>query len=97
MSLKSSNFKNFLENSELARAISHTEEAINMISRGDKKVCFAFNDTLRASKMGAINVVMISSKVFEGRDEDNVIEHLRVFKISRALCDGIKLLTFDTI
>ena len=76
MSLKSSNFKNFLQNSELTKAISHTEEAINMISRGGKKVCFSFNDTLRASKMGSINVVMISSKIFEGRNEDDVIELL---------------------
>ena len=76
MSLKSPNFKNFLQKSELTKAILFTEEAINRISRGNKKVCFAFNDTLQASKMGSINVVMISSKIFEGRNEDDVIKLL---------------------
>ena len=76
MSLKSPNFKNFLQKTELTKAILFTEEAINRISRGDKKVCFTFNDTLRASKMSSINVVMISSKIFEGRNENDVIELL---------------------
>lgn len=76
MSLKSPNFKNFLQKSELTKAILFTEEAISRISRGDKKVCFTFNDTLRASKMSSINVVMISSKIFEGRNETDVIKLL---------------------
>ena len=73
MALKHPSIKEFMKNSELSSASLATEEAINKISKNDNKVCYSFRDVKKVAKMGAIEKVMISSKVFELIDEEEVI------------------------
>ena len=80
MALKHPSIKEFMKNSELSSATLATEDAINRISKNDNKVCYSFKDVKKVAEMGAIEKVMISSKVFELSDEDQVI----------SLLDGIK-------
>ena len=76
MALKHPSIKEFMKNSELSSATLATEDAINRISKNDNKVCYSFKDVKKVAEMGAIEKVMISSKVFELSDEDQVISLL---------------------
>ena len=76
MALKHPSIKEFMKNSELSSATLATEDAINRISKNDNKVFYSFKDVKKVAEMGAIEKVMISSKVFELSDEDQVISLL---------------------
>ena len=73
MALKHPAIKEFMKNSELSSATEATEDAIHKISKNDKKAYYSFNDVKKVAGMGAIEKVMISSKVFELTNEEAVI------------------------
>ena len=73
MALKHPAIKEFMKNSELSSASLATEEAINKISKNDNRVYYSFKDVKKVAEMGAIEKVMISSKIFELTEEEEVI------------------------
>ena len=73
MALKHPAIKEFMKNSELSSASLATEEAINKISKNDNRVYYSFKDVKKVAEMGAIEKVMISSKIFELTEEVEVI------------------------
>lgn len=76
IALKHPDIKECMKNSELSSAISSTEDAIYRISRNDNKISYSFNDVKKVAKMGAIEKVMISSRIFEKGEEEEVISLL---------------------
>ncbi|MBH58958.1 MAG: mRNA surveillance protein pelota [Thaumarchaeota archaeon] len=73
MALKHPSIKEFMKNSELSSASLAIEDAINRISKNDNKVSYSFKDVKKVANMGAIEKVMISSKIFELIEEEEII------------------------
>ncbi|MEM3709461.1 MAG: mRNA surveillance protein Pelota, partial [Nitrososphaerales archaeon] len=64
MILRSPQFKKQMEESKLVQVSNLLEQAIKRVSDGDEKVAFTFNEVKEASKLGAIDSVLISNKIF---------------------------------
>ena len=76
IALKHPGVKEYMKNSELAAASLATENAINQISRDSKKIAYSVKDVKKVAEMGAIDKVMVSSKIFEQVEEDEVVNLL---------------------
>jgi protein pelota len=76
MVLRSPQFKKQIEESKLAQASNLLEQAIKRISDGDKKVAFTFNEVKEASKLGAVDSVLISNKIFDYHISEDDLEEL---------------------
>ncbi|NWG09568.1 MAG: mRNA surveillance protein pelota [Nitrososphaerales archaeon] len=77
MALRSPQLRRYIEDSKLAQATNILERAIKKIDDGDKRVAFTFNEVKEASRLGAVDSVVISDKVFDQSvDEDDIAELL---------------------
>lgn len=77
MIIRSPQFKKQSEESKLVQASNLLELAIKRISDGDEKVAFTFDEVKEASKLGAVDSVLISNKIFDHNiSEDDLVELL---------------------
>jgi len=77
MALRSPQLRRYIEDSKLAQATNILERAIKRIDDGDKRVAFTFNEVKEASRLGAVDSILISDKVFDQNvDEDDIAELL---------------------
>ena len=75
MALRTNDLRKIVEESKLAAVALVLEEVIRRISRDDKRVAIGLSEVNAAGKMGAIESLMISDRVFEmGADESTLIE-----------------------
>jgi protein pelota len=75
IALRSKNLQKVLENGKLARVSSILEEVVRRISRDDKRVAVGFEEVNEAGRMGAVESLVISDRVFEHSfDETKLIE-----------------------
>jgi len=84
MALRSPQLRKYIEESKLAHVTALLEQAIIRLADGDNRIAFTFNEVREASKLGAIDSVLISDKIFEyGIDEDHIAELLNTVETFR--------------
>ncbi|MCP8312108.1 MAG: mRNA surveillance protein pelota [Candidatus Methylarchaceae archaeon HK02M1] len=77
MVLRSAQLRKYIEESKLAHVTALLEQAVKKIADGDDRIAFTFDEVKEASKLGAVDSVLISDKIFEhGIDEDDLAELL---------------------
>ncbi|MEM4298255.1 MAG: mRNA surveillance protein pelota [Nitrososphaerota archaeon] len=73
--IKSDQLKDFLKMSKLNRVASILEEAIRRIAVNDERVALGFKEVDRASKLGAVESLIVAEAVFgQGVEEEALIE-----------------------
>ncbi|MCX8191496.1 MAG: hypothetical protein N3F06_01655, partial [Nitrososphaerales archaeon] len=72
ISLHSQNLRKAIEDTKFAHVMNLLDEVIKRISRGDRRVSLTFNDSYNASKMGAVESLIISNNILKigVREED---------------------------
>ncbi|MHB8568520.1 MAG: pelota family protein [Nitrososphaerales archaeon] len=76
--LRTPNLQEALGASRLAKVSKIIAEVMRRISLGDSRIALAFKDSLRAAKEGAVESILVSSKIFSSSqvDEDSLVELL---------------------
>lgn len=76
VALKSPSLRRVFADAAIAKVQSIAEEAIKRIARNDARVVVSLKETLAAAKVGAVESVLVSSKLFEKADESSIVELL---------------------
>jgi len=76
VALKSPSLKRVFADATIARVQAIAEEAVKRIARNDGRVVVSLKETLEATKAGAVESVLVSSKLFEKGDESSIVELL---------------------
>ncbi len=77
IALHSPNLRKAIENTKIARIMNLLDEVMRRIKIGDNRVSFTFNDTYNASKIGAIEALIVSSKILKtGVNEEDLMKML---------------------
>ncbi|MCP8322862.1 MAG: mRNA surveillance protein pelota [Candidatus Methylarchaceae archaeon HK02M2] len=77
MTLRSPQLREYIKGSKLALVTVLLEQFIKRIADGDDRVAFTFNEVKEAGKLGAVDLVLVSDKIFEyGIDENDLAELL---------------------
>lgn len=76
MVLHSPQLRKLIEGFKLAKAIAILELVVKRISENDPRVSYAFDETREASKLGAVEVLLVSDKAFEQGINDDVLVSL---------------------
>ena len=75
-SLRSPKLRELLIETNIAKAEELIHESNKRIAIDDKRLIFALKGTLKASKTGAIESILISNNIFEHGEEEEIIEIL---------------------
>jgi protein pelota len=76
VALKSPSLKRVFADATIARVQAIAEEAVKRIARNDGRVVVSLKETLEAAKAGAVESVLVSSRLFEKGDESRIVELL---------------------
>ncbi|MBM3896989.1 MAG: mRNA surveillance protein Pelota [Thaumarchaeota archaeon] len=76
VALKSHSLKRVFADATIARVQAIAEEGVKRIARNDGRVVVSLKETLDATKAGAVEAVLVSSKLFEKGDESSIVELL---------------------
>jgi len=78
MALRNPNLQDALSESRLSKVSKLIQESMRRISVGDQRIAFAFKDSLKAARQGAVESLIVADKIFsqKGIDEDEIVELL---------------------
>lgn len=74
--VKSESMKKEIKDSKLAVVLQILDDIMLMVNKGSKKFAMGFEETKRTNDMGAVESIVFSDKIFEYKQEDEVIEFL---------------------
>lgn len=89
--VKSDIMKQSLTKTKIARVSYILDEIMLMVNKKITKFTMGFDETARANEVGAVQSLVFSDKIFEGHDEDSVIDFL-----NEAEAKGVEVYAVDS-